>query len=151
MAVDRLERLMMDPEWQDILVVDQDPVRRALIERILTEDGFEVTAVSEGLAALRAAGSGRFALIVAAIGLPGTLDGAATVRQVRARQPWVRALFIDHPAGLSRRDYPDCDDVIGAPFQRRELLGCVFELLHRDVLPDAADLGRRCRAEFYAR
>ena len=141
----------MYPDWQDILVVDQDPLRRALIERILRQEGFEVAAVSEGLAALRAASADRFSLIVAATDLPGTLDGAATVLQARARQPWLRALFVEAGACSVRPNYSNQDGVIASPFQRRELLGCIFELLHRDPVPDAADLTQRCRAEFYAR
>lgn len=140
----------MDPVWQDILVVDQDSKRRDLVERILRDEGFEVTAVSEGLAALRATGANRFSLIIAAVDLPGTLDGLATVRQARARQPWLKGLFVERVDTRMRPDLADCDDMISFPFQRRELLGCVFELLHRDLLP-GADLGRRCRTEFYAR
>ena len=71
----------MYPEGQDILVVHNDPARRALIERILRQEGFQVTAASEGFGALRAAGAQRFALIVAAVELPGSLDGMTTVRQ----------------------------------------------------------------------
>ncbi len=140
----------MFPHGQDILVVDNDPARRGLIERILADEGFAVTAVAEGLAALREAGRRRFSVIIAAAGLPGSLDGAATVRQARARQPWLKALFTEHATHCPRWDDPDSDEFIAAPFQRRELLGCVFELTQRDMLPGAVALARRYRAELTA-
>jgi DNA-binding response OmpR family regulator len=138
----------MYPEGQNVLAVDHDPTRRQTIERILTEEGFSVTAVSGGFAALRAAGNKRFALIITAVELPGTLDGATTVRRLRAKQPWVKALFTDTVLRGPRWNNRDSDEFIAAPFHRRELLGCVFELLQRDALP-GADLVRRSRLDLH--
>src|SRR6185312_10379757 len=65
-----------------------------------------------------------------------------TVRQARARQPWLKALYtVDAGAPPERRD-PDTDDFIAAPFERCELLGCVFELLQL-VVGGARVGGRR--------
>ncbi|HEY4471016.1 MAG TPA: response regulator, partial [Stellaceae bacterium] len=83
----------MYPVGQHVLIVDDDLGRRQSIERILREEGFAVTTASEGFAALRAAGSQQFALVIVAVELPGTLDGISTVRRLRARQPWLKALF----------------------------------------------------------
>jgi len=137
----------MYPEDQEILIVDSDEARRKLTGDILRDEGFTVTAVSEGLAALRAVGRRRFALVIAAVHLPGTLDGLTTVRQARARQPGLKALFTEDYARMPRRGDPDADDFIAAPFHRWEMLGCVFELLQRDGIAGAADLARRCRTK----
>ena len=83
----------MYPVGQNVLIVDDDLGRGQAIERILREEGFAVTIATEGFAALRAAGSEQFALVIAAVELPGTLDGVTTVRRLRARQPWLKALF----------------------------------------------------------
>ena len=139
----------MYPAGQSILVIDNDAARRRSVEQILAAEGFTVTAVGEGLSALRAAQQERFALAIAALGLPGTLDGVATVRQARSRQPWLRALFVVAPGEAPRRDSPDRDDTITAPLVRHELLGCVFELLQRETFP-GADLARRWRVELHA-
>ena len=138
----------MYPEGQNVLVVDHDLARRQSIERILTEEGFSVTAVSGGFAAVRSAKTKRFALIITAIELPGTLDGATTVRRLRAKQPWVKALFTGTASPGPRWNNRDSDEFIAAPFHRRELLGCVFELLQRDGLP-GADLVRRSRLDLH--
>ena len=139
----------MYPEGQEILVVVDDRERRERIARILGDEGFAVTAAAEGLAALRAVGARRYSLVVAARHLPGSLDGVTTVRQARARQPWLKALYIDD--GASRREPcdPDVDDFIAAPFERRELIGCTFELLHRGTTA-ATDLSRRARTALRA-
>ena len=134
----------MYPEGQQILVIDDDAQRRQLIERILIDEGFAVTAVAQGFAAIRAAASGRFALAIAAVSLPGTLDGPTTMRQLRGRQPWLKALFTGDVAQWPQRPDGICDDFIPAPFHRRDLLGCVFELLQREGLQ--GESGRRDRS-----
>jgi len=90
----------MYPVGQNVLIVDDDLGRGQAIERILREEGFAVTIATEGFAALRAAGSEQFALVIAAVELPGTLDGVTTVRRLRARQPWLKALFTGEFASL---------------------------------------------------
>jgi two-component system phosphate regulon response regulator OmpR len=136
----------MYPDGLQILIIDDDARRRGLSERVLIEAGFAVTAVSEGFSAIRAAGSRRFALAVAALGLPGTLDGLATVLQIRARQPWLKTLFTGDVAPRPWRRNRDCDDFIASPFHHRDLLGCVFELLQREVAHGYADQRDRNRA-----
>lgn len=139
----------MYPEGQEILVVIDDYERRERVARILGDEGFAVTTAAEGLAALRAVGSQRFAMVVAAAQLPGSLDGATTVRQARTRQPWLKALFIDDSHLRHDRGNPDIDDFIAAPFERHELIGCTFELLQR-VSAQARDLSVRARTELRA-
>lgn len=117
-----------------LLVIDGDAERRQHCERVLADEGFAVTAVAEGFSAIRAAARGRFALAVIAVDLPGTLDGVATLRQLRARQPWLRALFTGDPVRRPSRLDADRDDFIAAAFYAHELRGCVFELLQREPL-----------------
>jgi DNA-binding response OmpR family regulator len=138
----------MYPEGQEILVVIDDCERRERVVKILTNEGFAVTATAEGLAAMRAISARPYALVVTAEELPGSLDGATTVRQARTRQPRLKALFVaDGHARYDRRN-PDLDDVITLPFERHELIGCVFEMLQRGGAE--ADLGRRARMELRA-
>jgi len=90
--------------------------------------------VAEGFSAIRAAARRRFALAVIAVDLPGTLDGTATLRQLRARQPWLKALFTGDPTSRPTRPDGDRDDFIPAGFRAHELRGCAFELLQREPL-----------------
>jgi len=124
----------MYPEGQQVLVIDDDVRRRQLIERTLIEEGFAVTTVAEGFSAIRAAAIGRFALAIAAVNLPGALDGSATMRQLRDRHPRLKFLFTGNVSEWSGRPCRVCDDFIPSPFHRRDLLGCVFELLQREIV-----------------
>jgi DNA-binding response OmpR family regulator len=147
----------MYPEGQEILVVVDDHEAGERIARILRDEGFAVTAAAAGLAALRAINTHRFAAIVASTRLPGSLDGRTTVRQARARQPRLKALFVDDRRSDDTRPMlpnpalsnPDSDDLIFAPFERHELVGCVFELLHREMAA-TGDLARRARTALRA-
>jgi DNA-binding response OmpR family regulator len=134
LTVDRPRERPMYPEEHHILIINSDTTRRQHCECVLAEEGFAVAAVAEGFSAIRATADRRFALAVVAIDLPGTLDGGETLRQLRSRQPWLKALFTGDPTGRPRRLDPDRDDFIAAAFQSHELLGCVFELLQREPL-----------------
>jgi CheY-like chemotaxis protein len=136
----------MYPQGKRILVIDDDARRREICERVLIEEGFAVTAVPEGFSALCAAQSGRFALAITAVGLPGMLDGLTTMRQLRARQPWLKALFTGDSASRPQCPRDDCEDFIPSPFDRRDLVGGVFELLQREVADAAPDCRDRSRA-----
>jgi DNA-binding response OmpR family regulator len=137
----------MYPDGKQILVVDHDAGRRRLSERVLVAEGFAVIAVPEGFSAIRAAQRGRFVLAIAAASLPGTLDGPTTIDQLRARQPWLKALFIGDVASRPRCIDREREDFIAAPFLGRDLLGGVFELLQRNVVAG----GRRDRLKPDAR
>jgi CheY-like chemotaxis protein len=134
----------MYPQGQDILVVVDNCERRERIARILGDEGFAVTAATEGLGALRALAARNYALMIAATRLPGSLDGATTVRQARVRQPWLKVLYVDDAPRWRERANPQTDETIAAPFERHELIGCTFELLQRGA-GDADDLARRAR------
>lgn len=134
-------------QGNEILVVVNEAERRELITHLLAGEGFAVTAAGDGLTALRTCANRRFGLVVVATDLPGSLDAPAIVRRVRRRQPWLRALHLGEAASRPILAYPDIDDFIAAPFDRAELIGCVFELLHRPAGSEVADLSRRIRAE----
>ena len=128
----------MTPMEREILVVDGDETARTLIEQTLAEEGFAVTAVTDGGEALRQIEAKPFALIVAEIQLPGALDGLATVRRARERQPRLKCLFTAGFVSPPLWSNGELEDFIAKPFHRRELLGCVFELLERDTAPNSA-------------
>jgi len=128
----------MNPVQREILVVDGDGRTRTLIEQTLTEQGFTVTAVRDGDSALRRIEAKPFALVVAEIRLPGSLDGMTTLQYARAQQPGLKCLFTSEFAPARPRNNVDLDDFIAKPFRRRELVGCVFELMQRDAAAGGA-------------
>ena len=137
-------------QGSEILVVVHEPEPRERIARLLTDEGFAVTTAGEGLTALRVCPNRRLGLIMAATNLPGSLDGPAIVRRMRPRYPEMKVLHLGEPATRPALGNPDTDDFIAMPFERHELIGCVFELLHRAPAAEATDLSRRVRAELKA-
>jgi DNA-binding response OmpR family regulator len=79
-----------------ILVVDDEPMVRALIARALTDAGYEVVAVANGRAALDAARGAEagFELIITNNYMPG-LSGAELIARVRADFPDLPILHVD--------------------------------------------------------
>jgi CheY-like chemotaxis protein len=140
----------MYPDGQQILVVVDDAVQRQLIARLLADEGFGVTEAAEGLSALRAIGARRYALMIAALRLPGSLDGRSTARRARLRQPWLKTLYTDEYGHRPERGDWETADFIPLPCERYELLGCVFELLQRGATGAQSDLARRARTEQHA-
>jgi two-component system response regulator AtoC len=128
----------MYPVEQEILVVDGDETARALIAQTLVDQGFAVAAVADGNAALRQIETKPFAVVIAEIRLPGTLDGLTTVHQARALQPRLKCLFTSRFAPEPPWCNDELDEFIAKPFHPRELLGCVFELIERDAAPTSA-------------
>jgi len=102
----------MYPDSHAILIVDHDDSRGQAIAGILRDEGFPVTIVAEGFAGLRAIGEDRFSLVIAAMHLPGTLDGVAMMRRARAKRPGVRFLLV--------AEYPDVPVCADARRRRRD-------------------------------
>jgi DNA-binding response OmpR family regulator len=128
----------MYPVEQEILVVDGDETARALIAQTLVDQGFAVAAVADGHAALRQIETKSFAVVIAEIRLPRTLDGLTVVRRARALQPRLKCLFTSRFAPPPPWRNDELDEFIAKPFHPRELLGCVFELIERDAATQSA-------------
>ena|SRR5690349_11783706 len=118
---------------QRILVVDDEPMVRALITRILSDEGYEVVAVANGRAALDAArlAQAPFDMIVTNNYMPG-LSGAELISQVRKDFPNLPILHIDD---LGRRqrvaELPGNVPTIYKPFSIAALRDAVRSLLTR--------------------
>ena len=114
-----------------ILVVDDEPMVRALIVRALTDAGYEVVAVADGPAALDAARGAvvEFDLIVTNNYMPG-LNGPELIARVRRDFPSLPILHIDD---ISRRraaqDLPDDVPTVYKPFSIATLRSAVRKLL----------------------
>jgi two-component system cell cycle response regulator CpdR len=116
-----------------ILVVDDEPMVRALIARALSDEGYEVVAVANGRAALDAArgAEARFNLIITNNYMPG-LSGAELIHRVREDFPDLPILHVDD---ISRRGrispLPTDIPTIYKPFSIAALRGAVLELLQQ--------------------
>ena len=116
-----------------ILVVDDEPMVRALIARVLTDEGYEVVAVANGRAALDAARGAKagFDLIITNNYMPG-LSGAELVARVRKDFPDLPILHVDD---ITRRGripaLPSDIPSIYKPFSVAALKDAVLGLLRQ--------------------
>jgi CheY-like chemotaxis protein len=116
-----------------ILVVDDEPMVRALITRALTDEGYEVVPVANGRAALDAARRAEvgFDLIVTNNYMPG-LTGPELVARVRQDFPDLPILHIDDIARRGRLGHLPTDvPTIYKPFSVTALQDAVRKLLQR--------------------
>ena len=107
----------------DLLLVDDDPPIRRMLERTLTAEGYSVEAAADGGAALAAIERNVPDAIVLDVSMPG-IDGLAVTRRVRAKGLRVPILLLtardavhERVAGLDA----GADDYLVKPFDPDEL------------------------------
>ncbi len=115
-----------------ILVVDDDPGLRELLQEYLSAQGFEVAAVADGQAMERHLAQAAADLVILDLMLPGE-DGLALARKLKAQsaQPIImlsaRGEDVDRIVGLE----VGADDYLAKPFNPRELLARIRAVLRR--------------------
>jgi two-component system response regulator MprA len=116
-----------------VLVVDDDPPLRRMLERTLAAEGFAVSVAADGAGALVQTEQGAPDVIVLDIALPG-LDGLAVCRRLRAKGLPTPILMLtardavpDRVAGLEA----GADDYLVKPFAVQELVARIRALTRR--------------------
>lgn len=119
-----------------ILVVDDDVRLRSLLERYLSEQGFQVRTVSNGEQMDRLLTRENFNLMILDLMLPGE-DGLSICRRLRSANSTLPILMltakgdeIDRIVGLE----VGADDYLPKPFNPRELLARVRAVLRRQAI-----------------
>jgi two-component system, OmpR family, response regulator MprA len=129
-----------------VLVVDDDPPLRRMLERTLSAEGWEVTVAADGGAALVAAERSAPDVIVLDVAMPD-LDGLAVCRRLRSKGLPTPILMLtardavpDRVAGLQA----GADDYLVKPFAVSELIARLHALTrrraHRKPVLSYADL-----------
>lgn len=121
----------LQPQAQ-ILIVDDDPDLRALLQRYLGEQGFAVSGVNDGIAMDHHLGTHMADLIILDLMLPGE-DGLSIAKRIRHSHDIpilmlsARGEDIDRIVGLE----VGADDYLAKPFNPRELLARIRAILRR--------------------
>ncbi|MFE0377936.1 response regulator transcription factor [Streptomyces inhibens] len=122
-----------------LLAEDDRPIRTAL-ERALTLEGYQVTAVADGIQALAAAHRERPDVILLDVMMPG-IDGLQVCQVLRAEQDRTPILMLtarvetaDRIAGLDA----GADDYVVKPFEVEEVFARLRALLRRTTAGAAA-------------
>jgi DNA-binding response OmpR family regulator len=117
----------MDVEPPVILVVEDDPLCRRLVSKILRTAGYRVVTAGTGPAALRRLERGGIALVLLDVMLPG-LDGLEVCRRLRAAEdgevpvPIIMLTALTSENDMHTGFLAGADDYITKPFRATELL-----------------------------
>jgi DNA-binding response OmpR family regulator len=115
-----------------VLVVDDEPTVREVVQRYLERDGYQVEAAADGTVALDALAARPFDLVVLDLMLPG-VDGLEICRTIRAAGSTAVIMLTakvdeaDRIVGLEL----GADDYVVKPFSPRELVARVRSVLRR--------------------
>ncbi len=116
-----------------VLVVDDDPPLRRMLERTLSAEGYEVSVAADGGAALVAVERSAPDVIVLDVRMP-VLDGLAVCRRLRSKGLPTPILMLtardavpDRVAGLEA----GADDYLVKPFAVQELIARLHALVRR--------------------
>ena len=88
-----------------ILIVDDDPGQRSLLDSFLSGQGFETVTATSGEQALERLRTGRFAMMISDVRMPG-LSGLETLRRARQEHPVLPVLLVTA--------YADIREAVGA-------------------------------------
>jgi DNA-binding response OmpR family regulator len=106
-----------------ILVIDDDPLIRSLIARVLCDEGYESLVAVNGRQGLKIFDTERPDLIITDIIMPD-MEGIETIRELRAINPDVRIIAISGGGRIGNVDYLS----MAAKFGAREVICKPFEL-----------------------
>jgi two-component system response regulator ResD len=120
-----------------ILVVDDEPTVREVVQHYLEREGYRVQAAEDGPAALAAFTANVPDLIVLDLMLPG-VDGLEVCRQVRAKAstPIIMLTAKGHESDRIVGLELGADDYVVKPFSPRELVARVRSVLRRTLAGD---------------
>jgi CheY-like chemotaxis protein len=119
-----------------ILLADDSPHAQRMGEHILREEGFDVSTVADGVAALVRIAESDPDLIIADAFLPGR-NGFDLCRQVKRWRPHVRVILTAGSLETFNDDEAKeagCDAVLRKPFEATEAVAIIRPLLQEAIL-----------------
>lgn len=125
------------PEGEKILIVDDDPGLRRLLERFLEEQGYRVRTVENIEQMDRLLTRELFQLLVLDLMLPGE-DGLSACKRLREGNNQVPIIMLTAKGDEATRIQGlelGADDYLAKPFNPRELLARIKAVLRRQVTP----------------
>ncbi len=89
----------MGPETKKILIVDDEENARLGLSKLLSQEGYEVASVGDGLEALDFLRTRKVHLVITDIKMPG-MDGMAFLRELSRQHPGISAIMMTAYGGV---------------------------------------------------
>ncbi|HPC11739.1 MAG TPA: response regulator, partial [candidate division Zixibacteria bacterium] len=112
-----------------LLVVDDDPLLRELLQDTLDTLGYRVTAAADGIEALERLAQGSFDLVITDIKMPG-MDGIALLKRVNRLYPDLPVLFITGVASPEVIGQASPVGFLAKPFRISHIERLISDALH---------------------
>jgi len=113
----------------NVLVVDDEPVIRALVAAGLQTDELQVTGVADGATAIAAVEAATPDLVLVDVGLPG-MDGREVLRRLRSN-PLTAEIPVLLLTGLEPSEDTGADGIVHKPFTLEVLRSSVAACLRK--------------------
>jgi CheY-like chemotaxis protein len=120
----------MSPLKPTVLVADDDPGLRRLLDELLSRNGFSVVTAVDGADAVEKFQAQRFQLLVTDLAMP-KLNGLQTAKRCKALSPGVRIVLLtawDLLVDDEDRVESGIDRVVPKPARSEALLGVLHDL-----------------------
>ncbi len=114
---------------QRVLVVDDEPVIRALVAAGLQTDDLQVTGVADGFSAIASVEETAPDLVLVDMGLPG-IDGREVLRRLRMN-PETASIPVLLLTGLEPEEATGADGIVHKPFTLEALRSSVAACLRK--------------------
>jgi two-component system cell cycle response regulator CpdR len=112
-----------------LFVEDEDDLRRVVVDA-LADQGFTVTAASNGADAIaQLRGQTRYAVVVTDVSMPGGISGIEVAAEVARTQPGARVLVV---SGLQRAQLPPIPatvEFLPKPYRFKQLVAAIHKQL----------------------
>lgn len=121
------------PSSVEVLVVEDDVGFAQILRRRLDQEGFTVSVVGDGEAALDLVSRSRFDIVVLDLLLPG-VDGFEVCRRLRQDRHWLPVVMVTALGGIDDRMQgfqEGADDYLVKPFGLQELVARMHAMLRR--------------------
>jgi CheY-like chemotaxis protein len=135
MPVSYAARPEQDMTATRILVVDDDPTIRSVLEALLEDEGFAPAIASNGREALESVATSPPALVLMDIMMP-VMDGVEAVRQLKSNPETATIPVIAMSAGFILRESISellADSIISKPFDLDALIATIHANLRRGM------------------
>lgn len=119
-----------------VLVCEDDPSIRSLLERVATREGFAVDAATTGAEALRRIEERRYAAIVLDLMLP-EMTGAEIIERLRRTDPALLAKIVVITASIPALNKPprDVGAFLAKPFDIHALVSSLRQIANEEQNP----------------